>query len=163
MRGIRRDKQYAALTDMLTEKDPRSDTAVFPSKKALQCFAAILGFEAKSRISLPSGAVDSIEWHTFENGEFTDYIYLVALGSTKDLSVLRYDVDKSDPGDFDEDMVTVFEEFANGGFEIIQRWLNKTPNDRHGTKAILSGLQSDEYLSVQKNERSARSFPEVEF
>lgn len=164
MRGIRRDKKHASLTDFLTQKDPRSDVAVFPSKKALQCYAAMLGFEAKSRVPLPSsGAVDSIEWHTFDNGEYTDFIYLIALGAAQDLTVLQYDIEKSDQGDVAEDMVAVFEEYANGGFDILQRWLDKSPTDRHGTEAILLGLQRDEYLSVQKDKDSSRSFPEIEF
>lgn len=163
MRGIRRDKKHASLTDFLTEKDPRSDAAVFPSKKALQCYAAMLGFEAKSRLALPSGAVDSIEWHTFDNGDYTDFIYLIALGATQDLSILQYDIENSDKGNVAEDMVTVFEEYANGGFEILQRWLNKNPSDRHGTESILLGLQRDGYLSIQKDKDTSRSFPEVEF
>ena len=163
MRGIRRDKKYTHLTDMLTAKEPRSEAAVFPSKKALQCFAAMLGFEADNRITLPAQPLDSIEWHTFGNGDFTDYIYLIALASTKDLDVLRYDVEASDKGDFNEDMVTVFEEFANGGFEIIQSWLDKYPSDRFGTKAIFAGLQRDDLLSVSADDTDGETFPPVIF
>ena len=163
MRGIRRDKKYTHLTDMLTEKDPRSDAAVFPSKKALQCYAAMLGFQADNRIPLPSQPLDSIEWHTFSNGDFTDYIYMISLASTKDLTVLRYDIETSDKGEFNEDMVSVFEEFANGGFEIIQSWLDKSPSDRFGTKAILAGLQRDDHLSTAQDDTATQDFPEVEF
>ena len=163
MRGVRRDKKYSDLTDILTKKNPRTDTAVFPSKKALQCYAACLGFEKKLRIALSPGAVDSIEWHTFDNGNFTDFIYVISLAETKDIAVLGYDIDNSDKGDFSEDMVSIFEEYANGGFEIIQNWLNKHPNDRHGTDALISGLKRDGLLSMEVNDDGENSFPLVEF
>ena len=163
MRGVRRDKKYSNLTDILVEKDPRSNTAVFPSKKALQCFAALVGFQLDNRISLPPQATDNIEWHTFENGDYTDYVYLIALAATKQLDVLRYDVEKSDKGDFSEDMVLIFEEYANGGFEIIQSWLDKSPSDRFGTRAIITGLQRDELLSLKPSSPEVQSFPKVEF
>ena len=60
-------------------------------------------------------------------------------------------------------MVSVFEEFANGGFEIIQSWLDKSPSDRFGTKAILAGLQRDDLLSTTQNDAATQDFPEVEF
>jgi dnd system-associated protein 4 len=163
MRGVRRDKKYAHLTDILTTRNPRTNAAVFPSKKALQCYAAMLGFETDTRIPLPSQPLDSIEWHTFGNESFTDYIYLIALAATKDLDVLRYDVEASDKGDYKEDMVTVFEEFANGGFEIIQSYLDKDPADRFGTKAILAGLKRNNIIAAKEDIQSTGNFPEVVF
>ena len=88
---------------------------------------------------------------------------MISLASTKDLTVLRYDIETSDKGDFNEDMVSVFEEFSNGGFEIIQSWLDKSPSDRFGTKAILAGLQRADLLSIAHEDTATQDFPEVEF
>ena len=163
MRGVRREKKFTELTDLLTKKHPKTDVAVFPSKKALQCYAACLGFEKKSRVALSPGAVDSIEWHTFDNGNFTDYIYVISLAHSKDLAVLGYDIEKSDKGEFNEDMVSIFEEYANGGFEIIQNWLNKNPNDSYGTGALIAGLKRDGFLSMELSNNEEKPFPKVKF
>ncbi len=163
MRGIRRSKQHTALTDLLVAKNPKTGHAVFPSKKALQCYAAVLGFEMGQRIPLPKGEVDSIEWHTFDNDAYTDYIYLVALGETKNLDVLRYDVGASEADGFNQDMVEIFEEYSNGGFEILSNWLLKTPSDPHGAKAIVSGLQRNDLLSSNKSEDKEQTFEKVDF
>ena len=163
MRGIRRSKSHSALADMLVTKNPKTGHAVFPSKKALQCYAAVLGFEMGERLPLPKGELDSIEWHTFDNDDYTDYIYLVALGETKDLNVLRYDVENSDVEGDTEDMVTIFEEYANAGFEILSNWVLKTPSDPFGAKAIVAGLQRNDFLNLRKNENEAQTFDKVEF
>lgn len=163
MRGIRRSKQHAALADMLVTKNPKTGQAVFPSKKALQCYAAILGFEMGERLPLPKGELDSIEWHTFDNEDFTDYIYLVAVAHTKDLNVLRYDVEKSDVEEGNEDMVKIFEEYSNAGFEILSNWVLKTPSDPHGAKAIIAGLQRNDFVNSKMHESDDQTFDKVDF
>ena len=115
------------------------------------------------RLPLPKGEFDSIEWHTFDNDDYTDYIYLVALGETKDLNVLRYDVENSDVEGDTEDMVKIFEEYSNGGFEILSNWILKTPSDPYGAKAIVAGLQRNDFLNSKKNESEAQTFDKVEF
>lgn len=134
--------------------------AAFPTIKALQCYAAMVGFEQERRVPLEKGENENIEWHTFNNDGYTDYIYLIALAETKSLGVLRYDVENSDSGGFSEDMVKIFEEYANGGFQILQSWLDKSPGDPYGAKAMIAGIQKAGYLAVKE---SKENFDEVEF
>ena len=150
MRGIRRPKEHSALIDMLDQRDPATGEKVFPFKKATLCYAAVLGFQRGKKVTLPEGNLDTIEWHTFQNGDYTDYIYLVALAHTRDVNVLGYDVATSNPGDFPEDMVGIFEEYANGGLEIMQGWLRKRPDDVYGRDAIISGLKKHGFLDLTK-------------
>jgi len=159
MRSIYRSKKHANLTDILVSKDPQTGVAAFPTKKALQCYAALLGFDQGRREPLDKD-VENIEWHTFSNDGYTDYIYLIALAETKNLGVLRYDVEASDTGGFSEDMVKIFEEYANGGFQILQGWLDKSPGDPYGAKALIAGIQRTGYLTAKENKEN---FDEVEF
>lgn len=160
MRSIYRSKKHSALINMLTSKNPNTGVAAFPTIKALQCYAAVLGFEEKRREPFNKDERENIEWHTFNNDGYTDYIYMIALAETQSLGVLRYDVDNSDQNGFGEDMVKIFEEYANGGFYILQTWLDKNPGDPYGAKAIISGLQKSGYLV---NETEKEKFDEVEF
>lgn len=153
MRGIRRSKVHSDLIDRLDTRNPVTQEKVFPFKKATMCYAAVLGFKKNKRVKLPDGDVDSIEWHTFQNDNYTDYIYLIALAHAKDVGVLRYDVQNSDPCGFPEDMVTIFEEYANGGLEIMQNWLLKKPGDIHGNEAIIAGLKREGFLNLLKVDR----------
>lgn len=160
MRSIYRSKKYATLISTLTSKDPSSNTAAFPTIKALQCYAAMLGFEEQRRKPFDKDEKENIEWHTFRNEGYTDYIYMIALAETQSLGVLRYDVENSASTGFGEDMVKIFEEYANGGFHIMQAWLDKLPGDPYGAKAIITGLQRSEYLT---NNTVIEKFDEVVF
>lgn len=147
MRSIQRSKKFTLLIENLTGKDYKTGAQAFPTIKALQCYAALLGFQEGRKESLDKEEKDNIEWHTFNNGDYTDYIYMIALADTKSLSVLKYDVENSDAGDFEKDMVKIFEEYAHGGFHIIQNWLDKYSGDPYGSKAIISGLERSNYIS----------------
>ncbi len=149
MRSIYRSKEHAELIKKLTEKSPITGVAVFPTIKALQCFAAVIGFDQKRRKRLDRSDVDNIEWHTFENTNHTHYIYLIALAETNDLNVLKYDVENSDGFEGIANMVEIFEEYANGGFEILASWLAKNPSDPFGNKAILAAMEKAGFLKAE--------------
>lgn len=160
MRSIVRSKKHANLITILTSKDPNTGVSAFPTIKALQCYAAMIGFDQGRREPLEKGESENIEWHTFNNDGYTDYIYLIALAATGNLSVLKYDVETSDACGFSEDMVKIFEEYANGGFQVLQSWLDKSPGDPYGSKALISGIQRAGYLIETGTKEK---FDEVEF
>ncbi len=160
MRSILRSKKYANLITILTSKDPNTGVTAFPTIKALQCYAAMIGFDQGRREPLEKGESENIEWHTFNNDGYTEYIYLIALAETGNLSVLRYDVETSDAGGSSEDMVKIFEEYANGGFQFLQSWLDKSPGDPYGSKALIAGIQRAGYLIETGTKEK---FDEVEF
>lgn len=159
MKSIYRSKTHADTIKILTKKNLETDMAVFPTIKALQCFAAVVGFDNKRRVELDRRNVENIEWHTFESTQHTHYIYLIALAETNDLNILK---NKDDPSDSEpsegDNMFVIFEEYANGGFEIIQSWLNKTPGDPYGNRALLVAMEKAGYMK-----REAKEFEEVEF
>ena len=158
MRSIYRSKEHAETIRKLTERNPETHVAVFPTIKALQCFAAVIGFDQKRRKKLDRSNVENIEWHTFENTNHTHYIYLIALAETNDLNVLKYDVENSDDFDVGANMVEIFEEYANGGFDIITGWLAKNPGDPFGNKAILAAMEKAGFMKSEPVEYSPIEF-----
>jgi dnd system-associated protein 4 len=144
--SINRNTEHAETVKVLTNKDPSTGIAVFPTIKALQCFAAVLGFSDSQRKPLERNKTENIEWHTFENGNLTDYIYLIALAEENDVNILKSDIEHLIPDVTSENMIQIFEEYANRGLEIITSWLHKTPTDLYGTKALLSGMRKKEFI-----------------
>ena len=157
-RSIHRSKDHACTIETLMKKNPDTGVQVFNTIKELQCFAAILGFDQKSRKKLDRSNCENIEWHTFENTKHDYFIYLIALAETMDMAILRQDFNNAESTVKGEDMVRIFEEYANGGFEIIRPWLDKCPSDPYGDKAILLAMEKLGFLCTDKIE-----FAEVEF
>ena len=161
MRSINRSKNHAILISKLREKDPKTGIAVFSTIKALQCYAAVLGFDHGRREKFDRKDTDNIEWHTFNNDDYTQYIYLSALAEANSMDVLKYDVEQSDFTGLSDDMVKIFEEYAHGGFNILQNWLDKNPADTFGAKAIISSLHKKGYLDDDAKKET--EFDEVNF
>lgn len=141
MQAIYRSKDHSGVIERLTRKDPITDVALFPTIKALQCFAAMLGFEQNRRESFSRSSTDNIEWHTFDTKEHTRYIYLVALAATGDFNILKDQQDSTPPS---ENMIRIFEEYAEGGFQILTRWVYKNPSDP--VQALFEGMERAEFL-----------------
>ncbi len=161
-RSIYRSTEHGDIIKRLMDRNPETGAAVFPTIKALQCFAAVVGFDQKRRKPLDrsSGKVENIEWHTFNNDNLTHYIYLIALAETNDVSVLKFDIELPDsaPTQPSKNMMEIFEEYANGGFEIIRGWLDKSPADPYGDKALLVAMEKAGFLKKDDN-----AFSDVEF
>lgn len=159
-RSIYRNKEHGDIIKLLLEKNTALGVAAFPTIKSLQCFAAVLGFDQKRRKKLDRSNVENIEWHTFNNDNLTHYIYLIALAESSDINVLKFDIEKPDNASNQEceNMMEIFEEYANGGFEIIRGWLNKSPADPYGAKALLVAMEKAGFLNKENN-----MFSDVEF
>jgi len=162
MRPIYRSKEHKKLIDTLRDRDPKTGENVFTTIKDLQCYAAMLGFQMNRRepFDRKTDAIEDIQWATFDDGKCPSYIYLIALAETGNVSVLRYDIENSDTGGYSEDMVKIFEEYANGGFHVLQSWLDKTPGDPYGASAVIQGLKKEGFL---KKKETGSEFDPVEF
>jgi hypothetical protein len=64
--------------------------------------------------------------------------YLLGLAVTKDVDCLREDNE--------EQLVTIFEEYADGGLCTLEDWLRETPSDPHGDRAIIEALKTHGFL-----------------
>ena len=141
MRMVRRSQKFEEMVRQLTET-PHSTVGrpIFPTIRELMCFAAVLGYEHNRRKSLQPKYLE-IDSRPFERSETTtDLIYLLALASARDVDVLR--------DDESDQLVSIFEEYAEGGFEILEGWLREKPEDTNGDRAILSALAKYGYLTT---------------
>ncbi len=146
MKNVYRSKQHQGMIDLLIgreHKDPATNISVFPTIKELQCYAALLGFAKNQREKFERGdKAESIEWHVFDSEWHGQCVYLIAVAETGNMKILNDDSENA----ADEDMVKIFEEYAHGGFNIIQRWLNEKTSDIYGAEALIQGLKKDGLL-----------------
>lgn len=140
MRSVKRSEKHEEMVRRLAEQaHPAAGRSIFPTMRELMCFAATLGFEHDKRRAL-EGKTQEIDARIFQgNQQAVDLLYLVALAGTKDADILREDRE--------DDAVSVFEEYANGGFEVLRGWLAEKADDLNGDRAILAALAKYGYLS----------------
>lgn len=135
MRGIKRSEQFEDIVRMLAEGQ-----SVFPTMRELMLFAAVLGFEHDRKRPLQS-QTNEIDGRIFSgSAQALDFLYLIALAGERNVDVLREENE--------EKMIEIFEQYAQGGFEIIAGWLSEKPEDLNGDQALLSGLARNGFLSA---------------
>lgn len=141
MRNVRRNSEHDRIVRQLAEtQHPGIGRPIFPTIRDLLCFAAVLGFHFARRTPLGT-QVTELDSRTIINHQPTfDTVCLVALAGAKKAEILREDNEN--------DMIAIFEEFANGGFEIISQWLGEKPDDLQGDAALLVGLRKNGFLDV---------------
>ncbi len=128
--SIYRDRKYEPLINKLVEN---RDSAIFKYNKELMVFAAMVGhcFNKRLPISNYSNAI-SIILETYASTEDDGFIYLMALMENKNATCLK-----------DQHLlqsVKVFEEYCNGGLDLISDWFNSNPSDTLKTETIESKL-----------------------
>lgn len=140
MRTLKRTAASDAVVKRLGgSSHPITGQPIFATYRDLLCFCAVLGFDKGLRKPLEGELVDFVDGRIFSNHETSvDLLYLLALAETRDMFVLRDD---------NEDSTSqIFEEYANGGIQILTDWLKQRPEDIDGDKAILAGLLSGGYF-----------------
>lgn len=139
MRAVKRSQKFEDLVKKLAvDENPVSKKSIFPTIRELMCFAAVLGFENDRRSKLQDATNDT-EGRIFLNSQQSlDLIYLIALAAEKDGEILREE---------NEDrMIQVFEEYAQGGFEILEQWMKEKPGDLYGNEALLEAFSKYNFL-----------------
>ena len=146
LKNINRSKKHEDLVQRLTaEKHPETDKTLFTTIRELLCFAAMLGYAEKRRVSLDQKyGVEDVSYQQFEANDANDYIFIIALAETGSTDIFK--------ADSKIDMVEIFEEYANGGIEIIKSWMNQY-RDEFGSKAIVQGLFDKKYIENDKIDR----------
>ncbi|MDY0165538.1 MAG: DNA phosphorothioation-associated protein 4 [Thermoguttaceae bacterium] len=115
-RRIKPAKRNDAFIEMLLEE------GVFETKQAAMMFAAAVGYRYDSRQALDAGG-EGIRWSIFEKNRDDAFINALALAVKRDLAVLDSDAAQND------DLATIFEEYAAGGFEYLNQYVRDTPGD----------------------------------
>lgn len=157
MRVFRHNERHVDIVSQLFEKKLKraNDQPIFATKRDLLCFAAVLGYEVQRKGRIEPKAVDFVDPRPFENSqEAMNLLYLLGLAETKDADALR--------DENDDKLVSIFEEYADGGLATLKEWMAETPTDPDGDTAILVALQKHGYLTV-KNESAESVVADVEF
>lgn len=124
--SIYRDRKYEHIVNKLVYD---KDSAIFKHIKDLMVFAAMVGhcFNKRLPVANYSEAI-SIILGTYANTEHDGFIYLLALMDKKNATCLKdHNLLQS---------VKVFEEYCNGGLDLINDWFNSNPSDTLKTETI---------------------------
>lgn len=137
--NINRSRIHEDMVQKLSVKKlPHGSKSLFPSIREFLCFCALLGYSEKNRVPLDrSEGVEDVSYQQFERGDAEDLIYLIALAETKNPEILK----DSREGECAE----IFEEYANGGMEIVKDWILKSGGE-YPDRDIIEGLKESGYI-----------------
>ena len=120
---IRIDKIYHSIYIALTkprEDESHQDLSPFESMKNVFMLATFIGYNEKKRIPLGKDKEMIFAWARFSPEEDVPLLRALALTETEDVEVLT-----------DQDRIlTIAEEYANGGITEIQKQVEDMPGDR---------------------------------
>jgi dnd system-associated protein 4 len=110
---VRRSKKYETTLQKLGGKD-----AIFPTLREALSFCAVLGYKERRRVPFDHGAgTEDIAGAQYQLNEAVDVVFALALADHKDSDILRPDRER--------DCIQIYEEYANGGLELVQGWLDR--------------------------------------
>lgn len=147
-RNIYRDRKYEHLVNTLVED---RETSIFEYKKDFMIFAAMIGYNFSNRKVLSNDKIPISLW-TYANTEDDGLIYLLSLMDKRNALCLK--------DDQLQDSIKIFEEYCNGGLEIIDNWFN-TPQGRADLRKIET-LESKLLEQLQINAKAEHDI-EIEF
>jgi dnd system-associated protein 4 len=141
MRNLRRSKQWTGLIDRLVEEeDPETGQTAFPTLRELMVFAATLGYEQSRQEPLGEDTVDLVEGRVFPRSDVAlDLLYLIALASERKVEIIDEE--------HEEQAITRFESYANGGFAILDSWLDAHPADESPIRSLMTDLRRHGFLA----------------
>jgi len=135
---------------------PVTKQPIFPTYRDLLCFAAVLGYDKGQKIPLGEKTDDFVDGRVLSNSDSTvDLMYLIALVSERNVDVLR--------DEQEENVATIFEQYANGGLSILRTWLKAKPDDLNGDRAILKALYDEQYLTSGNKKSLLAAAADVSF
>ncbi len=144
MRTIRRNSGFEQIVRRLGDAaHPVTKQPIFPTFRDLLCFAAVLGFETGTQVKLDPKTDDFVDGRVFAKDDLSmDLLYVIALAEKRDVDILREDNEDT--------MIQIFEQYANGGLQILTDWLREHPEDPNGDQALLAALVSKGFLKTEE-------------
>lgn len=141
MRGIKLGQKFEEMVRRLGEaQHPEAGRSVFSTMREVLCFAAVLGFEYEMKRPLQS-QTNEIDGRIFSNSaQAVDLLCLIALADSRNIDILREENE--------DQMIEIFEQYGQGGFEILEGWLREKPEDLNGDQAIVAALAKNGFLSA---------------
>lgn len=107
---------------------------MFPTLREALTFCAMLGYKERRRLELdPNAGTEDIAGAQYQLNDAVDALFALALAEAKTSDILRPDREK--------DCVQIYEEYANGGLELVQSWIDRFA-DVGVDDAVWRGLSS---------------------
>lgn len=127
---VKRSKVFEGTLQKLGGKDAK----LFTTLREALTFCAVLGYKERRKLKLdPQAGTEDIAGAQYQNNEAADLVFALALADGKDSDILRFEREK--------DCVQIYEEYANGGLDLIQSWLDRFA-DVDVEDAVWRGLAS---------------------
>jgi dnd system-associated protein 4 len=140
---VRRSKVFETTLQRLGGKD----TKMFPTLREALTFCAVLGYKERRRKPLDTSAgTEDIAGAQYFNNEAIDTLFALALAETKGSDILRVE--------YERDCVQIYEEYANGGLELVQSWIDRFA-DVDLEEAVWRGLNSIGVKPVTEEQQTA--------
>ncbi|MED5603135.1 MAG: hypothetical protein VX935_12025 [Pseudomonadota bacterium] len=135
-------EEYRDLVDKLAREKPSFATRpIFSTLLDLGVFCALLGYHENRRREVPPQQQgNAITESAFLNLDKESVVFLLALQEKKTGDILR---EKSETECWD-----IFQDYMNGGFEVLQEWFVENPHDGDLVDTILSKIQ---LIAVEDN------------
>lgn len=114
---VNRSKVFETTLQRLGGKD----ATMFPTLREALTFCAVLGYKERRKLPLdPSAGTEDIAGAQYQLNEAVDVLFALALADTKNSDILRPEKER--------DCIQIYEEYANGGLELVQSWIDRFPN-----------------------------------
>lgn len=127
---VKRSRQFEDTLQLLGGKD----ATMFPTLREALTFCAVLGYKERRRKKFdPSIGTEDIGGAQYQSNDAVDTMFALALAEAKVSDILRQERER--------DCVEIYEEYANGGLELIQSWIDRYA-DIDVEEAIWRGLRS---------------------
>lgn len=127
---VKRSRQFEDTLQLLGGKD----ATMFPTLREALTFCAVLGYKERRRKKLDiSAGTEDIAGAQYQINEAVDTMFALALAEAKTSDILRQERER--------ECVEIYEEYANGGLELIQSWIDRYA-DVDVEEAIWRGLRS---------------------
>lgn len=127
---VKRSKTFENTLQQLGGKE----AAMFPTLREALTFCALLGYKERRRVPLdPNAGTEDIAGAQYQLNDAVDAMFALALAEAKNSDILRPDHEK--------ECVQIYEEYANGGLELVQSWLDRFA-DISVEEAVWKGLNS---------------------
>ncbi|MDO8291100.1 MAG: hypothetical protein Q7T44_17945 [Parvibaculum sp.] len=127
-------KKYEPIVNRLTGKDREDKKRSFETNMDVLVFAAVLGIKEGASEKVASDRLE-ISIDVFNNRKMFGVIYLIGLLHTKDANVLRQEREG--------EMIAIFQDYAMGGLNLIEAWLDEQPTDLYGDKILLEKIHNE--------------------
>ena len=144
---VRRSKIHEKLVQDLAGDQghsfEESQKKLFPTIRELLSFAAMLGFSEDRKTKLDKSAgLEDIQPPQYESSQGStalEILWAIAVAHTKSTDILKDGMER--------ECTDIFEEYANGGLDIISDWILSAA-DKPSYEAIIQGLQRYDLLNL---------------